>query len=123
MMTRIILIADSLPSLAAELRRTHDDVQLFTADDFCASPAADEAELSYIYFPAVAGDGMLINLERARQVFQRTAPGGQFVLLSSALVYGIGPGRQPLVTEDYSLPGCESQKVCEQWRSLESLAA
>jgi len=54
---------------------------------------------------------------------RRATPGRQFVLLSSALAYGIGPGRLPLVSEGYSLPGCESQKICERWRSLESLAA
>jgi 1-acyl-sn-glycerol-3-phosphate acyltransferase len=67
---------------------------------------------------------MLPDSAIARRVIERAAQisGGHFILVSSAAVYGIGANRQALASEDYSLPGCESQKICGQWRALERLA-
>jgi len=120
-MTDIILIANARRSPTAELQRALGDVRLMSPQDFYASHAADR-EQSYIYLPTA--DGTLPDSAETQRVLQHAAQvsAGRFVLLSSAFVYGIGPGRQALVWEDYSLPGCESQKICEQWRSLESLA-
>jgi 1-acyl-sn-glycerol-3-phosphate acyltransferase len=119
-MTDIILIANTCESLASELHRTHGNVRLMSAQEFCSYGAPIEA---CIYLPAT--DAMLPDQSEARLVFEQAAKIStkHFVLLSSAAVYGIGPNRQALASEDYSLAACESQKICEQWRSLERLAA
>src|SRR5262249_47721490 len=44
------------------------------------------------------------------------------VLLSSALIYGIAPGRQALAAEDYSAPRNTRHVISEQWNALEDLA-
>lgn len=120
----LILIASSRQPLIPELRRALGDAHLISPTDFCAL-ASSLQEASCVYLPgAEDSDGSVPDLAESQRVFQRAAqtPAKQFVLLSSALVYGIGPNRHALVGEDYSLPGSESQEICRQWRSLESLA-
>src|SRR6476646_7337806 len=119
-MTDIILIANAHQSLALELQRAVGNVRLMDAENFCA--AVRNKDAACIYLPPV--DAMLPDPAEARRVLEHAAQvsGGHFILLSSAAVYGIGANRQALAAEDYSLAGCESQKICEQWRSLERLA-
>jgi 1-acyl-sn-glycerol-3-phosphate acyltransferase/nucleoside-diphosphate-sugar epimerase len=119
-MTDIILIANAHQSLAPELQRALGNVRLMNADDFCADPHVKK--VACVYLPAV--DALLPDQAEARRVIGHAAQvsGGHFILLSSATVYGIGANRLALVTEDYSLAGCESQKICAQWRALERLA-
>lgn len=119
-MTDIILIADSHQSLSHELQRALADVRRISADDFCSVACNEEA--ACIYLPTA--DAMLPDQTEARRVLEHATKvsGRHFVLLSSAAAYGIGANRQALAAEDYSLAGCESQKICEQWRSLERLA-
>jgi 1-acyl-sn-glycerol-3-phosphate acyltransferase/nucleoside-diphosphate-sugar epimerase len=124
-MTKLVLIAHSRQPLAGELQRLLDGPRLIDPDGFCSSHDAVGAEAGYIYLPGTVGaDGVTADEGEAQRVFQRaTRSGGrQFVLLSSALIYGIGPGRQPLVTENYSYPGQDSNRIAARWRSLELLA-
>lgn len=78
-----------------------------------------------LYVPAFAGgEGVVPDLPLADAVFQQLAQlkKGTLLLVSSALVYGIGPGRQALATEEYVAPGNDGTRICEQWTALESLA-
>src|ERR1051326_4684313 len=119
-MTDIMLIANAHQSLALELQRALGNVRLMDAKRFCAATRNEDA--ACIYLPTV--NAMLADAAEARLVIERAAQisGGHFILLSSAAMYGIGANRQALVAEDYSLAGCESQKVCELWKALERLA-
>lgn len=125
-MKTVMLIADLNHSIAQDLRGFLNDAQLFDVDHFCCSAHAIDRETSYVYLPATAdADGMTPDSCKAERVFQRAAlsGGNQFVLLSSALIYGIGAGRQPLVNEAYSIPGHDSNRIADQWKSLELLAS
>ena len=96
---KIILIS-GLQSLTTGLSRALGEARLLSPEDFCASPAAHDGETNYIYIPIPAdSDGMMPDQNEAQRVFQHAAQAGgrQFILLSSALIYGTGPGRQALV--------------------------
>lgn len=124
-MTKLVLIAHSRQSLASELQYLLDISRLIDPDLFCSSQDAVGEEALYIYLPSILDtDGMTADEGEAQRIFQRAALSGgrQFILLSSALIYGIGPGRQPLVTENYSYPGQDSNRIASRWRSLELLA-
>lgn len=78
-----------------------------------------------LYAPALAGrEGVVPDLPRADAAFQHLAQlkTGTVLLVSSALIYGIGPGRQSLATEEYVAPGNDGRRICEQWSALEDLA-
>lgn len=119
-MTEIILIANAHQSFALKLQKALGNARLAGAETFCE--AARNEDAFCIYLPTV--DAMLPDSAEAQRVIEHVAqiPGGHFILLSSAVVYGIGANRQALAAEDYSLAGCESQKICAQWRALERLA-
>jgi 1-acyl-sn-glycerol-3-phosphate acyltransferase/nucleoside-diphosphate-sugar epimerase len=124
-MTNIILIGDIRQPLTTELRHALGEAHLLTPQEFGGPQDSADAEASYVYLPTPADhDGMTPDLIEAQHVIQCSARlrGRQFVLLSSALVYGTGPGRQALVSEEYSAPGCDKREICDQWRALESLA-
>ena len=123
---KIILISSSQSALATDLLRALGEARLLSPEDFCASPAAHDGETNYIYIPTPTDhDGMMPDQNEAQRVFQHAAQAGgrQFILLSSALIYGTGPGRQALVNENYSAPGSDGHRICDQWRLLESLAS
>jgi 1-acyl-sn-glycerol-3-phosphate acyltransferase/nucleoside-diphosphate-sugar epimerase len=119
-MTDIILITNAHNSLALALQKALGNVRLMDAGNFCV--AACNEDVAYIYLPTA--DAMLPDSAKSRRVIERAAQilGGHFILVSSAAVYGIGANRQALASEDYSLAGYESQKICGQWRALERLA-
>ncbi len=124
-MTKLVLIADSHQSLVPALQRLLHGAEISIADEFCSSPDAANPEAKYVYLPAAAdADGMTPDQGEAQRVFEHAAFSGgrQFILLSSALVYGIGPGRQPLVTESYSYPSLDSNRIADEWKSLEFMA-
>ncbi|HEY6249784.1 MAG TPA: 1-acyl-sn-glycerol-3-phosphate acyltransferase [Candidatus Angelobacter sp.] len=78
-----------------------------------------------IYVPPFADqEGTTPDLQDAEAVFQQLAElqSGAVVLISSALIYGIGPGRQAFAKEDYSPPGNGGKRICDQWDSLEGTA-
>ncbi|MBZ5521700.1 MAG: 1-acyl-sn-glycerol-3-phosphate acyltransferase [Acidobacteriia bacterium] len=82
----------------------------------------DEAETTYVYLASAADqNGMTPDLSEAEEVLRQIAElqAKQFVLISSALIYGTGPGRQSLVTEDH---GTGSDSIARQWRTLEEMA-
>jgi 1-acyl-sn-glycerol-3-phosphate acyltransferase len=77
-----------------------------------------------IYLPAPCDRyGMTPDLLEAEEVFQQCAQLGKkkLVLLSSALIYGTGPGRQSLADEAYGIRG-SGRSIARQWKSLEALA-
>jgi 1-acyl-sn-glycerol-3-phosphate acyltransferase/nucleoside-diphosphate-sugar epimerase len=119
-MTEIILIVNAHQSLALKLQKELKNVRLMDAEAFCA--VAPNEDAACIYLPTA--NAMLPDSTEARHVIERAAEmrARHFILLSSAAVYGIGANRQALAVEDYSLAGCESQKICAQWRALERLA-
>lgn len=65
--------------------------------------------------------GLVPDLAEAENLFRCLAKLGEFkfVLLSSALVYGIGFDRQSFATEEYLCPGNGEEQIGEQWRLLE----
>jgi 1-acyl-sn-glycerol-3-phosphate acyltransferase len=125
-MTTAILIADSEQFIARELQRLLNFAHVVSAAQFCSLPGTGDPEAKYIYLPATTdADCMAPDLGQAKKVLEHAAVHGgrQFILLSSALIYGIGPGRQPLVSETYSMQGRDSNRIADQWKSLELLAA
>src|SRR5436305_2615227 len=121
-----IILLSGLQSLTTDLSRALGEARLLSPEDFCASPAAHDGETNYIYIPTLADhDGMMADQNEAQRVFRHAAQAGgrQFILLSSALIYGTGPGRRALVNENYSAPGPDGHRICDQWRWLESLAS
>src|SRR5215510_480893 len=84
---------------------------------------ADSA--SCVFVPSLLdGSGLLPDLKEAETVFQQAKKfeGRQFIVLSSALIYGTGSRRQSMVSEDYSAGGAQSHSIASQWKSLEALA-
>lgn len=120
-MTDIILIVNARQSLALELQKALGNVRLMDPENFCAAGGNEDAVC--IYLPSTGV--MLPDPTEARRVIEHAVQisRGHFILLSSAAVYGIGANRQGLAAEDYALAGCDSQKICEQWRALEQLAS
>jgi len=119
-MTDIILIVNTRQSLALKLQKALGNVRLMDSENFCAARGNEDAIC--IYLPTT--DVLLPDSAEARRVIEHAVQisRGHFILLSSAAVYGIGANRQALAGEDYALAGCDSQKICEQWRALERLA-
>src|SRR5262245_30455729 len=82
--------------------------------------AEQGVETLCIYVPPFSdGEGTGPDLQDAEAVFRQLAElkSGTVVLISSALLYGIGPGRQAFATEDYSPPGNGGKRICDQWHS------
>lgn len=93
---------------------------------FCGCAGDSDSEASYVYVPSFTDRvGMMPDLSEAEQVFQQTAQTRprRLVLISSALIYGIGTARQSLVGEDYSGPSIGRRRICGRWKALEDLAS
>ena len=130
-MSRIALIARAgntwARALLQNLRRarpTHE-YDLFEVAGFCSSEADHDSELSCIYIPSLTDkEGTKPDLSEAERVFQQSARirARNFILLSSALIYGTGPARKSLVTEDYSARGFGTGQICSRWKALEAAA-
>jgi 1-acyl-sn-glycerol-3-phosphate acyltransferase len=125
MMTKIILISRGNQPVAKAL--LHALSQLSGHE--CFLEAGDEnaagLEVIYVYLPSAAdSSGMLPDLREAEKVFGQTAllRSRAVVLISSALIYGTGPGRQSLVTEEYSAGSAGQDRIAKAWRTLEDLA-
>ncbi len=67
---------------------------------------------------------MIPDLAEAELVFQGLVQRAarRVIVLSSALIYGTGPGRQALVSEDFAPPRKRGDAIAEGWNSLEDLA-
>ena len=114
-------------SLLNRLRQSSTAGEWHLADikDFCSLVASGDPEQRYVYIPSLSvGDGMAPDLSEAKWLFEQAGKmrGGKFILISSALIYGIGAGRQALVSEDYSAARNHRYVVGTQWRALEALA-
>ncbi|MGD0568454.1 MAG: 1-acyl-sn-glycerol-3-phosphate acyltransferase [Candidatus Sulfotelmatobacter sp.] len=68
---------------------------------------------------------MIPDLSDAAYRFQHLAQNkcSKLVVLSSALIYGTGPGRQALVSEEDSVPRQRAHSISHAWQALENLAA
>ena len=92
---------------------------------FGNNPDTNTLEAGGVYIASfIDRDGLMPDLVEAKNLFGCLGKLGsfKFVLLSSALIYGIGPGRQCFATEEYSCPGNCGRSVCGPWSSLETLA-
>ena len=82
------------------------------------------AATSCIFVPSFATrDRLSPDLSEAMRLFENASlrQVKHFVLISSALVYGTGPGRQGLATENHLPHPAHSSCISEQWGSLETL--
>lgn len=98
--------------------------RLVSAGDFYAGRTPTVAA-RHVYLASLSGpDGMTPDLTEAQRVLRSlaTANAAKVVILSSALVYGTGPARQAMVSEEYPVPR-KGGAISEAWRSLEELAA
>jgi 1-acyl-sn-glycerol-3-phosphate acyltransferase/nucleoside-diphosphate-sugar epimerase len=130
MIFRIGLIAPAgdlsfAEALLRALGRPAAGCQCALADprDPAALAAASGRETTYAYIPCTADpNGMTPDLSEAEKILRQLAEfdSRQLILISSALIYGTGPGRLSLVTEDYSAIG---DGIAKQWRSLEEMAS
>jgi 1-acyl-sn-glycerol-3-phosphate acyltransferase len=114
--------------LLNELRQLQPDWSWQLLDCANAQPPgpADIPATNHIFIPpTTTRDGMTPDLREARTVFEKASsrPSGRFVLLSSALVYGTGPGRQALVSEEYPSPRTGESAISDAWVGLEALAS
>src|SRR5713101_7931252 len=130
-MTRIALITGKSNSWANDLWKTLR--QISTIHEYYVAEVCNlgsrapegESEASYLYIPSLMDrDGMMPDLSEAEMAFQQSAPlrPRKLVLLSSALIYGTGPGRQCLVEEDYAAGSHGWHQICSRWKSLEAMA-
>lgn len=127
-MSEITLIARKNNMLAQALRRpllqtaSSNKLSWCEPDQLINSDSSDPG-ITYVYLPESGDrDGMTPDLREAEQLFERMSQlhCGALVLLSSALIYGTGPGRHTLVEEDYSPPGVPTF-ISQQWHDLEEL--
>src|SRR5215470_17951093 len=130
-MSRIALLARGSDLFAGqilhELRRLAPDRDCAFVDaaELGARTLEETAKTSCIYIPSLTGrDRMMPDLVEAEQLMERSATvrPARWVLLSSALVYGVSPGRQSLVAEDHVPPGYGKRRISGAWKSLEMLA-
>jgi 1-acyl-sn-glycerol-3-phosphate acyltransferase len=128
---RIALIARSSNSWAQDvfglLSRTIDPLQwrVIDAGEFCLPASETDLETAFVYIPSLTDrEGMLPDLCEAASVLKRLAAFRpvKIVLLSSHLIYGTGPGRQSLVSEDYASVGFGWRRISSAWKSLEAVA-
>ncbi|HEY6348227.1 MAG TPA: 1-acyl-sn-glycerol-3-phosphate acyltransferase [Candidatus Angelobacter sp.] len=124
-MLRIAVIAGNgnplALKLAEELRRQRPAIPCD-----CLSALSPDSPFfeNCVYVPSYCRNGMAPDLTRAETVFQQSAQVRikRFVVLSSALIYGTGPGRQSLVGEGSATAGNLDAPVPSQWMLLEALA-
>jgi 1-acyl-sn-glycerol-3-phosphate acyltransferase len=130
-MARVALIAGKSNPWANDLLKTLRQVRIIHEYDFaeieilCSRVQEGESEASYVYLPSSTDrDGMMPDLSEAELVFQQSARlrPRKLVLLSSALIYGTGPGRQSLVDEDHAAGSHGGHQICSRWKSLEAMA-
>jgi len=130
-MARIVLVADKADVLTKEVLRTLKEVQSTHEYSLIDSswdglPSGIPRQSCCIYIPSRLGRyGMVPNLLEARRVLKQLseAPLQKTILVSSAQIYGASCGRQSLASEGYSVPGDQNQTICDDWTSLETLAA
>ncbi|HTD22321.1 MAG TPA: 1-acyl-sn-glycerol-3-phosphate acyltransferase [Terriglobales bacterium] len=130
-MARIALIAqkdnrwaNSILQILSQARTTHE-CYFAELGSFCNSADESDPEASYVYIPSLIDrEGIIPDLSEAERVFQRSARlrPRKLVLLSSALIYGTGPWRLGLVSEDYTAGNYRGDQICSRWKSLEATA-
>lgn len=130
-MARIALIACTgntwAHSLLQALRRAGSahECNLIEVADFRGGAAGRDSELSCIYVPSLTDkEGMLPDLSEAERVFEESARirPRKFILFSSALIYGTGPARKRMVSEDHCGRSFGTAQICKAWKALEAAA-
>ena len=126
-MAKITLIAGRENPLAKALLDSMqaEGHKISVADANLLNPEDVADSEALVYLPRASGrDGMTPDLREAEDVFRAAAlmSPHKFVLLSSAMVYGIGPGRQAWVDESFIAPAQEGE-ICDRWQYLEAQAA
>jgi 1-acyl-sn-glycerol-3-phosphate acyltransferase len=131
MQRRVTVVAGSNNLLAQELlsllrQSVGYDWQLIDTGTLGALSDPGTPDQVHLCIPSFSSDddGMSPDLAEAGRIFDHAEKiqSGKFILLSSALIYGIGAGRQGLVTEDYSAPRNPRYRICGRWKALEELA-
>ena len=110
-------------NLVKELRALQPDWSWFLTDSHL-SGINDRQNTTWVYLPSsTTRDGLTPDLAEAKRAFEQAAVQrcAQFVLLSSALIYGTSPGRHHLVDEEYR-SACNASRISDAWNSLEALA-
>jgi len=85
----------------------------------------DAESITYLYVPSLTDrEGMIPDLVDAGNAFRclDQNANGRLIVLSSALIYGTGPGRPAWVTEDYIAPRQRTHSIAQRWQELEMLA-
>lgn len=122
--SKVNVWADTL--LRALSARRKNEYYCVGPREICQQAAEARSETVCVYVPAFAdGHGITPDLHEAEEVFRQLAElrSGTLVLISSALIYGIGPGRQAFAKEDYCPPGNDGKRICDQWNYMEKLAS
>src|SRR5215510_12420998 len=124
-MASIAVIARGGNSLALSLTEALRQQNPLTQFDL-VSPGSSVSRAcdSAVYVPSLPDrNGMLPDLAEAERFVQQSAQleGKKLAVISSALIYGTGPGRQSLVAEDYSAATGSSRRIAHQWKRLENL--
>src|SRR5215831_2360803 len=129
-MARIAVLANRNNDFAKELltalhkSRPAHEYQFIDACDSLALTASRLMDCC-VYAPSFdRRTRMSPDLLQAARVFKSVAglENAKFLLISSALIYGTGCGRQALATEEYSAPRNGRRPVCSHWNALEALA-
>lgn len=107
-----------------QLRRQSRNEYYSVSTEDLYSPASHDDSCYLFVPPFVDPECTAPDLQEAEAVLRQLhrLQGGKLVLVSSALIYGIGPGRQAFAQEDYSASGNGVGRICDQWISLERLA-
>jgi len=103
-------------------RESRNEYYSVHPEDLCSQTSRDGT--SYLFVPPFGDhEGTIPDLGEAEAALRHlgTPQNGNVVLVSSALIYGTGPGRQALAREDYSPPGKGGRRICDQWILLERL--
>src|SRR6266852_3970697 len=128
-MARIVLISRGNRVLATALLRALGQLSCHECSLSDGLAVTDEhtpgKEVTYVYLTSDADpSGMLPDLAEAEKVFAQSVMfrPRRLILLSSAMVYGAGPGRQSLVTEEYGTGSTRGDRISRTWRVLEDSA-
>jgi 1-acyl-sn-glycerol-3-phosphate acyltransferase len=112
-------------SLVRELQASSQGQVNVAAVEEYRERAQDHEPAVYLYIPSlIGGDGMVPDLAVAERDLKSLAlcRSAKVIVLSSALIYGTGPGRQALVNEEYVAPGKAGHVISSAWSSFEKLA-
>ena len=106
-------------------RSGKQEYTFLSPSEFCNIARESIIERVCVYAPPFADhNGATPDLIQSESVLRQISqlPKARLVLISSALIYGIGPARQPFAGEESSPRRKGSKRICDQWIRLEELA-